>query len=373
MKIFCKIPKNTFIVSENQMKNILFEGNKQSQLDIILKNNPADDVHFVNSTWIRNTEDILSFEEMLADVKKNYEEYGDMEYPDTTIYDYLNAEKTGKITVYSSYPIKPGIFVSPSRMCAYDYAGANGNKVYSKVVPVNDVAWLDQGQGQYAPLSEGKTIILNSLQIKQINEAMNDTFSYEELGNIRALSKRVAYCKQHLGNPIGNGSSRMVFQIDDEKVLKLAKNQKGIAQNNIEADWGAQNYGVLPNLYKVADDDSYLVTEYVLPAKPQDFQVCLGMSFEDFCNFVKKCFKSYASSRQSFGVSSNIDDDKFSEILENNEWLNQFYTYLSDYQPPLGDLTRIANYGMCQRNGQPEIVLLDSGLSQQVWNDYYRR
>ena len=131
------------------------------------------------------------------------------------------------------------------------------------------------------------TFIVSENQIKQINEAMNDTFSYEELGNIRALSKRVAYCKQHLGNPIGNGSSRMVFQIDDEKVLKLAKNQKGIAQNNVEADWGAQNYGVLPNLYKVADDDSYLVTEYVLPAKPQDFQVCLGMSFEDFCNLCK--------------------------------------------------------------------------------------
>ena len=57
-------------------------------------------------------------------------------------------------------------------------------------------------------LSEGKTIILNSSQIKQISEAMNDTFSYEELGNIRALSKRVTYYKQHLGNPI-----------DDEKVL----------------------------------------------------------------------------------------------------------------------------------------------------------
>lgn len=67
-------------------------------------------------------------------------------------------------------------------------------------------------------LSEGKTIILNSFQLKQINEAMNDTFSYEELRNIRALSKRVAYCKQHLGNPIGNGSSRMVFQIDGQSL-----------------------------------------------------------------------------------------------------------------------------------------------------------
>ena len=75
MRIFCKIPKNTFIVSESQIKDIISEGNKQKQLDIILKNNPADDVHFVNSTWVRSTEDILSFEEMLADAKKNYEYY----------------------------------------------------------------------------------------------------------------------------------------------------------------------------------------------------------------------------------------------------------------------------------------------------------
>ena len=84
--------------------------------------------------------------------------------------------------------------------------------------------------------NEGRTIILNSSQIKQLNEAMDNTFSFDELSSIKALSKRVLYCKQHLGNPIGNGSSRMVFQIDDEKVLKLAKNRKGLAQNNVEAD-----------------------------------------------------------------------------------------------------------------------------------------
>ena len=217
-------------------------------------------------------------------------------------------------------------------------------------------------------------VIVNESQIKDIlNEAMNDTFSFDELDNINVISKRVAYCKQHLGNPVGNGSSRMVFQIDDEKVLKLAKNQKGIAQNSVEADWVAQNYGVLPTLFKVADDYSYIITEYVLPSKAQDFKQCLGMSFNDFCEFVKKCYISYAGRRESFGVSSTIDDDKFSEMLENNEWLDQFYTYLSDYQPPVGDLLRIANYGLCQRDGQPEIVLLDSGLTQQVWDEYYRR
>ena len=373
MKFFCKIPKNTFIIDESQLKIIILENNKQKQLDIILKNNPADDVHFVNSTWIRSTEDILSFEEMLADAKKNYEEYGDMEYPDTTIDDYLNAEKTGKITVYSSYPIKPGIFVSPSRMCAYDYAGGNGNKVYSKVVPVNDVAWIDQGQGQYAPLSEGKTIILNSLQIKQINEAMDDSFSFDELNKIPSFNGRLQYCKQHFGQQIGSGSSRIVFQIDDNKVLKLAKNQKGIAQNETEADWGAQSYDVVPELFNVADDYIYIVSEYVLPAKPQDFSHCLGMTFEEFCEFVKKSFLAYASNRDRRSISSNISNEQFETMLDNNEWLYSFRTYMADFQVPYGDLTRLANYGLCNRNGEAQIVLLDSGLTQSIYDEYYKR
>lgn len=219
--------------------------------------------------------------------------------------------------------------------------------------------------------------IVNESQIKQylenINEAMDDAFSFDELDNIGSFANRVRYCKMHMGNPIGNGSSRTVFQIDDGKVLKLAKNQKGIAQNEAEADWGAQSYGVMPELFKVSDDYTYLVTEYVLPAKPQDFQHCLGMTFPKFCNFVCKCYYSYASNRQRLGINSSLTDEQFQELLENNEWLDSFYIYMSDFQPPLGDLLRIANYGMCQRDGDAQIVLLDSGLTENIWNDYYSK
>ena len=61
-----------------------------------------------------------------------------------------DAVKNGKVTVYSSYPIGNGVFVTPSRMEAESYS-ANG-KVYSKTVNVDDVAWIDPTQGQYAPI-----------------------------------------------------------------------------------------------------------------------------------------------------------------------------------------------------------------------------
>ena len=118
------------------------EQHKQKQLDIIKNNNPDnDDYH----TWIRNVEDIKTLEETINDSDWiDYDEYN----PDLSREDIENAIDSGKIMVYSSYPIKQGIFVSPSKMEAESYS-SNG-KVYSKEVNINDVAWIDPTQGQYA-------------------------------------------------------------------------------------------------------------------------------------------------------------------------------------------------------------------------------
>lgn len=362
MKLFTNIPKKVFVVTEEQIREYLAEDRKEQQLQVVQKYNPADDVHYYNSAWVRSVDDILSFDEMLAQAKANYEEYGDMVYSDTDIEDYLEAEKTGNIRVYSSYPIEPGVFVSTSRMCASDYAG--GGKIYIKSVPVDDVAWLDQDQGQYAPVE--------ALQ-DDINEAMDDTFSFEELTGITSFAKRMKYCVEHLGKPIGNGSARSVFQLSDEKVLKLAKNPKGIAQNETEADAYAQTYGCMPNLYETADDNSWIVMEYVLPAKDADFRHCLGMSFKMFCEWVRKAFIAYSSKANSRFITSAMSDEDFEKCLDNNEWFSNFYSYLADYDVPVGDLTRISSYGICQRDGDTEIVLLDSGLSWDVFDKYYNR
>ena len=120
---------------------------KQKQLDIILKNNPANDKDMPGHTWIRELKDILTFEEALDDA--GYDENDDLT-PDFKAADLKKALKTRKITVYSSYNIKPGTFVTPSKMEAQNYAGSS--KVYFKTVNLEDVAWIDPFQGQYAKI-----------------------------------------------------------------------------------------------------------------------------------------------------------------------------------------------------------------------------
>ena len=113
---------------------------KGKQLEIIKNTNPMlDDYH----TGIRKIEDIKTFEEVINDDESFV--WGDFSKEDAE-----KALKSGKVTVYSSYPIQQGTFISTSKVQAEQYAGGKGNKIYSKTIPLEEVAWINGDEGQYA-------------------------------------------------------------------------------------------------------------------------------------------------------------------------------------------------------------------------------
>ena len=118
---------------------------KKMQLHIIQDTNPMnDDIH----TGVRSTKDILSAKEAF-ETKVDENSFA---YPDFTEADGRTALRRGYVEIYSSHPIVPGAFVTPSQMQAKDYAGSG--RVYSKRVPLRDVAWLHSDEGQYAPVEQ---------------------------------------------------------------------------------------------------------------------------------------------------------------------------------------------------------------------------
>ena len=124
-----------------------YDTTADAQNHIIQNANPVEDDYH---TWIRNAGDAHSFAEVLNDSDWNGMDFD----PDYTWDMAQKALQTGEITVYSSYPIGTlGGFVTPSRMEAEGYAG-NG-EVYSKTVNLDDIAWIDPTQGQYAPTQNG--------------------------------------------------------------------------------------------------------------------------------------------------------------------------------------------------------------------------
>lgn len=178
-----------------------------------------------------------------------------------------------------------------------------------------------------------------------------------------------------LGKPIGNGSSRIVFQIDDETVLKLAKNNKGLAQNEQESmpDWYKEQLGIFPKIYRdynTEDDYTYIVAEYVLPAKAADFVYCFNITFNDFCKFLYTCEKECSNKRYYY--RSYLNKDAFNDLLQSDNDLYQFYKYITEYSVPVNDLCHLSNLGLIHRNGYPRIVILDDGLTDEIYQKFYK-
>lgn len=121
---------------------------KERQMQVIQENNPAEDDYH---TWIRSAEEIKTLQEAIMDPEwAEYDEFN----PDYSRAMAEEALESGEIEVFSSHPIEAGGFVTPSRMEAESYAG--DGRVYSRRVPVTDVAWIDPTQGQYAPTGRAR-------------------------------------------------------------------------------------------------------------------------------------------------------------------------------------------------------------------------
>ena len=110
----------------------------------------TDDYH----TGIRAVSDIHTFQELYDEEILNgstYDEFDLVVYNEPKSLYMLDIEeilKKGTITVYSSYPIKQGVFVTPSKVEARSYSG--GKPIHSRRVRLTDVAWIDFNEGQYA-------------------------------------------------------------------------------------------------------------------------------------------------------------------------------------------------------------------------------
>jgi len=129
---------------ENQRVDNKQVDNKQKQFDIVNSTNPMQDEYH---SGIRSKNDIRTWDEVM---NLDDDTEGQFAWGDYSREDALRDKEKGTITIYSSKPIENGNFVSTSKIQAEEYAGGPGNKIYSKEVPLNEVAWINGDEGQYA-------------------------------------------------------------------------------------------------------------------------------------------------------------------------------------------------------------------------------
>lgn len=126
--------------------------------------------------------------------------------------------------------------------------------------------------------------MITSINIfKKINENYPNSWDFNTFNNLKTFKSRIDYCNKTL-HRIGSGTSRIVYQIDDEKVLKLAKNEKGIAQNDIEIQYS--NYSdisdITAEIFNHDQNDIWLEMEVANKLTTNIFKNIVGYSFKDF-------------------------------------------------------------------------------------------
>ena len=189
-----------------------------------------------------------------------------------------------------------------------------------------------------------------------------------EFLNIKSFKGKIDYANQRLAK-IGSGTGRVVYDIDGEKVLKLAKNPKGIAQNEAEAGAGyyRDTHDIVAIIYESGDNDEWLISEKGKKVNEKRIKELTGIPGLNELSMYLRNFHSSNNGRGNiFGQDREVIDE-----LNENEFAQDLQNFIANYGQSPGDMGRPSTYGEVLREGQPTIVLTDYGLNDEVYDTHY--
>lgn len=224
-------------------------------------------------------------------------------------------------------------------------------------------------------------LVITESQFSVIKELILNEIAYPEgfdlaiFDQISSFAGRIRYCENRLKR-ISQGTGRIVYLLDNDKVLKLAKNRKGIEQNYNEFSISNGCDIVAKVLNADSENGLWIVSEYARRATAQDFKRLIGYGFNfvrEFVNLSKSQYSKYPWNRWN---PTSEQEEFFETMMDDNFpsawWFRELNDYLVYYQlESTGDLLRPSSWGVVKRNGEELIVLVDYGLTDETYKYYY--
>lgn len=210
-------------------------------------------------------------------------------------------------------------------------------------------------------------IKLTSLLENIVSEDYPQSFDMKFFKTLQSFASRKKYCDEHL-KKISQGSSRIVYYIDNEKVLKLAKNKKGLAQNEVEIDY-SDDYmltGIVAPVYDYHENFLWLEMALAKKVKKSDFKRITGIDFDDFGEVLISADSRY----RNRGPQFKVDQDLVDKVMD-DEFTSGVYDYIANFDIPSGDMRRLNSYGLIKVDGEEQLAIIDYGLTTDVFKNYY--
>jgi hypothetical protein len=192
----------------------------------------------------------------------------------------------------------------------------------------------------------------------------------------KSYKKQIDYALER-AKKLGAGSSRVVFEIEYEgrmTVLKIAKNAKGLAQNEKEADWGL--YRMYPDITTplIDIDEANEMPRWIHLEKAEkmsksQFKNITGFSFDDFTNLLTESEDGrMGRNGHRRHWNGDIPQEVKEEIYE-SEIYQDITDLMANFDIMSGDLGRTANWGLYKNSP----VIIDLGFDSNIQKTFYDR
>jgi hypothetical protein len=207
--------------------------------------------------------------------------------------------------------------------------------------------------------------------------ALPNDWDESALGHGKTFANRVAYAKERAAK-LGTGSSRVAFTVEDggrPTALKIAKNKKGLAQNEAEVEILNDNYVknlgiVIPiiDYDKKNPQPTWVQTE--VAKKASESALCkimkCGKTLFHLTGYTEMLLGNPNSweAKQAYAHMKTLSDDDAGIFQEYGQRLAELISSTS-LQP--GDFSRAQNWGLY--NGNP--VIIDVGYTETVKDMYW--
>lgn len=178
------------------------------------------------------------------------------------------------------------------------------------------------------------------------------------LSRLSTFDDRYFFARSSLGPELGQGTSRAVYASGPETVLKLAIAKAGLYQNRKEARaWQGTN-PILPRVYQVAPDGSWLEMERANPPTSSFSREFFGLSLGAMIGTIL-----------DYGAGTFIKSSRLSsEQVENIKNLERF---LNSTPNSTGDISNLSSWGWVERNGRRLPVIVDYGIDPEGFRRHY--
>jgi hypothetical protein len=266
---------------------------------------------------------------------------------------------------------------------------------------------------------------ISSVVKKAIKEAQekeekkaSSKFDFDFFKTLRTIPARLNYAEKFLQKlGAGTGSSRETFKLSDNRVLKIAKNEAGIAQTEAELEF-IRNNSIPRNFTTIEEFDpkgNWIVAELVNPFESKrDFAIQTGINYSFYEDLIKTIqdrkpqnLRSllYIATQDLEEIRNKIselavsekDVDKMSsaeyeqdislqyklDLMELEPFVSKLEALLES-KPQYNFMMKIMNllerglewgdlgFNHFGKNSKGEILIYDYGFTTDVYKKYYR-